>query len=300
MIPLVLVGLVTTSLVQAPYAVFVELVPAPTSAPVERLSGLMERELERLRAKGVEVVAHAASAGADSRGCGATLIAARFQLPRGRMSGFFRGIAVLSEQADAPICGLAYRQELDARSLRALAITTGLPVVALVLAILLLRDRAPPRRPLTGTLPGIGTALRLGATAGVSCVLLALLLVWSSSHLGLPMDSIGAIHIGSLVEMAWLAVLVVFCAPLVEEYAFRLRFLDAARKAVGPGIALVLSAGAFAAFHLPGTLATLVLFWALGLVLGALWLRSRSLLACVIAHATYNAAVSAWTIRALV
>lgn len=299
MVPLVLAGLVTSLLVPAPYVVFVELVPESGSAPVGRLSGLVERELERLRAGDVEVVASASSVEEVSRGCGATTLTARFELSRGSMSAFFRGIPGLSEQADAPICRTAYRQELDAGSLRTLVITSGMPIVALGLAILLLRGRASSRRSLIGTLPGVGSAVRLGTMTGALCLLLPLMLVQATARLGLPIDTIGDVRIAGPRELLWLAVLVVLCAPLVEEYAFRLRFLDAARKAVGPDFALMLSAVAFAAFHLPGTIATFSMYWALGIVLGVLWLRSRSLLACFTAHATYNAAVLVWTIPAL-
>lgn len=299
MVPLLLVGLLTSSLARAPYVVFVELVPAPGSAPALRLSGFMERELQRLGADDIDLIADASSEDERARGCGAAMLTARFQASRGDLSAFLRSIPVLSEQSGAPICGMAYRQELGVRSLRTIAVASGMPIVALVLAVLLLRGPNASHRSLIGILPDVGPAVRLGTMTGVLCLVLPLMLVQATARSDLAIDTVGDVRIAGLQEVMWLGLLVVLCAPLVEEYAFRSRFLDAARKAVGPDLALILSATAFAVFHLPGTMATFSMYWVLGVVLGVLWLRSRSLLACFTAHATYNAAVFVWTIPAL-
>ncbi|MBX3725380.1 MAG: CPBP family intramembrane metalloprotease [Xanthomonadales bacterium] len=295
-VSLLLSGLVMTSLGSAPYVVFIDLVPATGSAPVDRLSELVENELKRLGADEAIVVTSAPGDGVETGACGGTLLTARFHLSRGDASAFFRSLPALSERAGAPICGWGYRQETDILTLRTLAVASGMPIIALALAILLVRGGGSSRRRLIGTLPGVGPALWMGTQTGALCLLLPLLVVPAMVRLGVPVDTAGDVRTWGLEELAWLTVILVLCAPLVEEYAFRMRFLGAARKAVGPGSALVLSALAFAAFHLPGTIGMWSIYWAIGMVLGLLWLRSRSLLACCTAHASYNATLLAWSI----
>lgn len=295
----VIAGLLLSFWTPAAYLVALDLGPANGPGPSDRLSVLLERELERLDADEVTVVADATGDGVGPGACATGTVTARFRLPRGAASAFFGTLPVLSEQAGAPLCGWGYRQEHDVRTVRTLAVASGMPIVALVLALLVLRGAIPTGRPMSGILPGIGPALRLGTATGALCLLLAFSVVPAMVRLGVPMDTFGELRIAGPEELLWFAVLMVLCAPLVEEYAFRLRFLDAARRAVGPGIALVLSASAFAAFHVPGTFGTFTVYWAIGMVLGVLWMRSRSLLACCTAHATYNAALLAWSVGTL-
>lgn len=82
----------------------------------------------------------------------------------------------------------------------------------------------------------------------------------------------------------------VILGPLVEEIAFRAWLLEAWEKYLGPALALVMSAVAFSLIHPMGPVANL-LFVVPGLILGALWLKTRSLLACYSTHASYNAFV---------
>ncbi len=87
---------------------------------------------------------------------------------------------------------------------------------------------------------------------------------------------------------AW--VYIVLLAPLCEEIIFRAWLLEAWRKFVGPWLALVMSAVAFSLVHPMGLVANLI-FIIPGLLLGALWLKTRSLITCISTHALYNAFV---------
>jgi len=87
---------------------------------------------------------------------------------------------------------------------------------------------------------------------------------------------------------AW--VFFVLLAPLSEEIIFRAWLLEAWRKFVGPRLALVMSAVAFSLVHPMGLVANLI-FIIPGLLLGALWLKTRSLITCISTHALYNAFV---------
>ncbi|CAB5005806.1 unannotated protein [freshwater metagenome] len=77
-------------------------------------------------------------------------------------------------------------------------------------------------------------------------------------------------------------------APIAEELAFRGLFFAALRKhGVGPVLSVVITAVAFALFHLePARLGVLV---TIGLVLGIVRLRTGSLGASMVAHGVVNA-----------
>ena len=80
--------------------------------------------------------------------------------------------------------------------------------------------------------------------------------------------------------------------PLMEETAFRAWLIPIAGKVLGPAAVVAFSSVSFALFH--GTLDGLHLafYAAAGLVFSLVWMRTRSLLACVVAHAGYNSWVT--------
>ena len=82
-------------------------------------------------------------------------------------------------------------------------------------------------------------------------------------------------------------VVVAIVGPLVEEAALRGIVLGAVRERFGAWAAVLASAVAFAVLH--GSVWSLVPFLVLGIVLGWLAVRSRSLWPAVIAHVLYNA-----------
>jgi len=81
--------------------------------------------------------------------------------------------------------------------------------------------------------------------------------------------------------------LLVVLLPIFEEIAFRAWLLEAWRKLMHPALALVFSAIAFSAFH-PAGPAENVFYFVFGVIIGLVWLRTRSLLACSVAHGGYN------------
>lgn len=82
---------------------------------------------------------------------------------------------------------------------------------------------------------------------------------------------------------------VILAMPLIEEFVFRAWFLTYASRAIGSVLALAISSLAFAAVHAPTDTPVFIWYLASGFVLGILWSQTRSLLACVVAHATVNA-----------
>ena len=96
------------------------------------------------------------------------------------------------------------------------------------------------------------------------------------------------------VRILFMIVLVVIAAPLVEETLFRGLALESWRS-IGVG-ALILSALAFAAWHLDGS--AIRYYWVMGLVLGRAYIR-RGLVGSIATHATFNAIVLALTIASI-
>ncbi len=89
--------------------------------------------------------------------------------------------------------------------------------------------------------------------------------------------------------VAMVAVGAALIAPLSEELFFRGMLLQALwRRTGGPWLAIILSALLFASIHVavPQTILPLL---TLGLILGYVRVRYRSLAACVLAHALFNA-----------
>ena len=75
-------------------------------------------------------------------------------------------------------------------------------------------------------------------------------------------------------------------APFVEEHLMRGLILKGLHRSIGPAGALLLSSLLFALLHfnMVQTLSALIC----GLVLGVLYLKTRSVTACILAHAGYN------------
>ena len=80
--------------------------------------------------------------------------------------------------------------------------------------------------------------------------------------------------------------------PLAEEYLFRALMLERGARAVGTIPALLYTSVVFAAIHMPSTLLLATGFAIAGIGFGVVWVRTRSLLACFVAHAVFNLARS--------
>lgn len=135
------------------------------------------------------------------------------------------------------------------------------------------------------------TALSWGAACAAAMFAFALLVEAISAVTGWPLPG-HPLQPDSRAALAPLLPLAVIAAPVFEEYLFRAWMLERLTRILPAWVALGWSSGAFAAIHLPGNVLAGVIYLGLGVLLGLLWLRTRSLFACVLAHAAYNAAVS--------
>lgn len=95
--------------------------------------------------------------------------------------------------------------------------------------------------------------------------------------------------LGDIVEIAWLGpFLAVVIAPVTEELVFRGLILRGLLGRWRPAAAILFSAGLFALVHFNPVQAPVALL--LGLLTGWLYVRTRSLGLCILAHALNNAA----------
>lgn len=166
--------------------------------------------------------------------------------------------------------------------------------ISALLVVVLMRD----------AIGGVGFGSRRAVVAGLAAGLIALpvcfiqLQACEALWQRLWPESAPPVHtaLRAIKHNAWgasgVALLVVgatLIAPLSEELFFRGVLLQALwRRAGGPWRAIATSAALFAAIHFPQPQTVLPLF-TLGLILGYLRLRYRSLAACVLAHALFNA-----------
>jgi membrane protease YdiL (CAAX protease family) len=128
----------------------------------------------------------------------------------------------------------------------------------------------------------------IGALAGVSGVLGLAALAWLLRTMGVaspePLP-------GTLAGLGpWLLLAVLFSEPLLEELAFRAWLIPLAERAVGTAGAAVLSTLLFTSVHLPFGWSGFAPALLVGGVLAATYVRTRSLLACVMANALMAAA----------
>jgi membrane protease YdiL (CAAX protease family) len=134
---------------------------------------------------------------------------------------------------------------------------------------------------------GIAATLRLGGGAGICAAVfgvghLAILQLTSWGQDALRSSS--GLHIGP----GWLFPLAVVAAPLCEEFIFRGLIFGGLRRSMAFLPAAALSAGLFAIVHPP---AAIIPVFVLGLCTAFAYERGKGLLAPMLTHAIYNAAV---------
>lgn len=134
-------------------------------------------------------------------------------------------------------------------------------------------------------------AVAWGAVAAVAMIAMGSALSRLAGVLGTEADWSNVP--GTRRELLAMLPLTVVAAPIFEEFVFRAWMLERLARAWRPWIALLASSAAFAVVHAPDNAILASGLFSLGLVLGLLWWRTRSFLACVVAHALYNAAVTA-------
>ena len=135
--------------------------------------------------------------------------------------------------------------------------------------------------------PNAGASAAWGAGAGLVVAVIGIAYLNLIHHFGLFSDAqiAGA---GGLFKVQMLFTLAVVAAPLAEEFIFRGLVFGGLRRTMGLGASMVMSAALFAIVHPP---ASMLPVFVLGLGAALLYDRTRSLLAPVLMHAVYNAAV---------
>jgi ABC-2 type transport system permease protein len=146
----------------------------------------------------------------------------------------------------------------------------------------------------TANVPAIWRGIRLGASLRDAGVAIAVSCAVAFGYLYALKHSSLAAQLPSLPPAAdarvWLFALTVLAAPLCEEFIFRGLIFGGLRRSMPAAQAIVISAAVFAAVH--PTLSLLPVF-VVGLCTAWVYERSKTLLAPMLVHAAYNAAMVA-------
>lgn len=136
---------------------------------------------------------------------------------------------------------------------------------------------------------GWAGALRWGILGGVAAIIVVVAMTWLLSMMGVEDDS--ASYWAEIADEQWLTLLLfaLIAAPVYEEFFYRAWMMERLTRVVPAGLALLVSAFAFAAVHFPQSVMQGAQLLLAGLILGAIWWRFRSLITCVLAHAVWNA-----------
>lgn len=140
---------------------------------------------------------------------------------------------------------------------------------------------------------GVLESLRWGARTAAAMIGASLVIPTAAGLMGVDVESALPQFAVQTSDTLWLALLMLVGAPVFEEYVFRAWLLERFSRVIPAWIVLPVTALLFAAIHVPQTLLHTILLAILGIFLGLLWLRTRSLVACVFAHALQNAVVLA-------
>ena len=148
-------------------------------------------------------------------------------------------------------------------------------------------DRVKPGKALTWCL------LIFGAVMLVETPLLDFS-VWALDALRMPHPEQQAVETfrkeNQVSAILWLMLQAVFLAPVIEELFFRGFFMTFLKNYTSTWLAIILSAGVFAFAHL--NLGIALPLWFLGIVLGAVYEHTGSLIVPIGIHACFNLATS--------
>lgn len=133
-------------------------------------------------------------------------------------------------------------------------------------------------------------ALRLAAGLALPAVLGAIAYLLVLRHANLWPEALMQ-AVPAPANRIWLLLLAVGAAPLCEEFIFRGLIYGGLRRSMGVLPALCVSAALFAIMHPP---VSMLPVFGLGLATAYAFERSKSLLAPMLVHAFYNAAVLGW------
>jgi ABC-2 type transport system permease protein len=136
--------------------------------------------------------------------------------------------------------------------------------------------------------PSLATGVALGATAACAGLLYLALLAKTS----LFAEARRSVLVGG-DGLLWFALLGVVAAPIFEEFIFRGLIFSGLRRSLPLAASLLLSAGIFALVHPPPSVIPVFL---LGVAAAVAYERTRALLAPMLVHGLYNAAVIAYPV----
>jgi membrane protease YdiL (CAAX protease family) len=175
--------------------------------------------------------------------------------------------------------------DMDAGAALLLAFTLAGALVYLLARLVYWRARTAGVPALRGG--GAAATLGLGLGAGLAAALFGVgyLAILRLTH-GLPGEL--AASAGPQLSAVWLFPLAVVAAPLCEEFIFRGLLFGGLRRSMDFLPAAALSAGLFAIVHPP---VSIVPVFMLGLCTAFAYERGKGLLAPMLVHAVYNAAV---------
>jgi membrane protease YdiL (CAAX protease family) len=169
----------------------------------------------------------------------------------------------------------------------AVAFLLGFELVLLVYAL------ARERRKLASWFRWGARPVAWGLAGGSGLVLFGACYEWAIARLGGELPDVARL-LRELLGPYEMVLLAGFLAPLAEELYFRGRLLDEVRARVGLGWAIAWNASLFAAIHGIPLAAPAYALYGAGLCF--LRLRTRGLVAPVLAHAVNNLAAIGWTI----
>jgi ABC-2 type transport system permease protein len=137
---------------------------------------------------------------------------------------------------------------------------------------------------------GAPAAARLGLACAVPAIAAGLAYLTALRHSAMGPQLLAAAA-GHGVGAGWMLALAVLAAPLCEEFIFRGLVFGGLRRSMGALPAMLVSAAIFAIVHPP---VSMLPVFVLGLCTAWAYERSRLLLAPMLVHALYNAAVVWW------
>jgi ABC-2 type transport system permease protein len=140
---------------------------------------------------------------------------------------------------------------------------------------------------------GVGKAIGWGIGAGIIAALGGVAYIDCLRRLDLFQDVMRESAKG-LAANAWIPMLAIVGAPIFEEFIFRGLIFGGMRRSLGAAPAIAASAAVFAIVHPP---VSMIPVFGLGLCAAFAFDRTKMLLAPMIAHALYNAAVLAYQVR---
>jgi membrane protease YdiL (CAAX protease family) len=154
-----------------------------------------------------------------------------------------------------------------------------------------LRSLGAPRQPLRDVAIGVGTGLIILIAA---TVVLTITTAIASAILGHEPDQPDQLAscVATSLDLALMAPVVIVAAPVAEETLFRGFLYSGLRRRFSMWTAGAISAALFGLVHFAGVDFTLIIpaLFVVGLGLALVYEHRRSLLASIVAHATFNVA----------